>query len=155
MDLSKLKNGQKIVLVAGIVLVINLFLPWYRVDLGAFGSANFSAWHFFLAWFGSLLAIAAAVIIALKVFANMKINAGPLKAEHLAFALGALGFLFILIKLLVDLDFMFIGVWIGLVASAALAFGTFLAMKEQGLGVADFKALGGNQGGTPPPPPPA
>jgi hypothetical protein len=153
MDLSKLKNGQKIVLVAGIVLIINLFIPWYRVDLGAFGSANFNAWHFFLAWFGSLLAIAAAVIIALKVFANMKINAGALKAEHLAFALAALAFLFILIKLLVDLDFMFIGVWIGLIGSAVLAFGTFLCMKEEGLGVADFKALGGS--GTPPPPPPA
>ena len=59
MDLSKIKNGQKIVLGAGLLLIINLFLPWYRVDLGAFGSANFSAWHFFLAWFGSFLAIAA------------------------------------------------------------------------------------------------
>ncbi len=76
MDLSKLKNGQKIILGAGILLIINLFLPWYRVDFGiASASANaFDAG--FLAWFGSLLAIAAAVIIALKVFANMKIKPG-------------------------------------------------------------------------------
>jgi len=152
MDLSKLKNGQKIILGAGILLVINLFLPWYRVDFGiASASANaFDAG--FLAWFGSLLAIAAAVIVALKVFGNMKINAGTLKAEHLAFALGALAFILILLKLIVDSDFMFIGIWIGLIASAILAFGAFLAMKEEGLGVADFKALGGS--GTPPPPPP-
>jgi hypothetical protein len=141
MDLSKIKNGQKIVLVAGIVLIINLFLPWWRVDLGIVsGSAN--AFDAFLAWFGSFLAIAAAVIIALKVFSSVKVNAGPLKAEHIAFALGVLGFIFILIEMFVDNDFMFIGIWIGLIASAALAFGTFLAMKEEGLSAADFKALG-------------
>ena len=28
MDLSKLKLGQKIVLGAGILVIINLFLPW-------------------------------------------------------------------------------------------------------------------------------
>jgi hypothetical protein len=156
MDLSKLKKGQMVVLGAGILLFINTFIPWYRVSFdygaGIGGSWNWNAWHFFLAWFGSLLAIAAAVLIALKVFANMKINAGPLKAEHLAFALGALGFLFIFIKLLVDLHYMFVGLWIGLIASAALVVGAFLAMKEEGLDVKDFAKLGGS--GTPPPPPP-
>lgn len=153
MDLSKLKTGQKIVLAAGIVLVINLFLPWYRIDLGIV-SASINAFDQFLAWFGSFLAIAAAVLIALKVFANMKIQAGPLKAEHLAFGLGALGFLFILIKLLVDLEYMFIGIWLGLIVSAVLVYGAFLAMKEEGMSVSDFKALGGS-GDAPPPPPPA
>jgi len=144
MDLSKLKLGQKIVLGAGILLIINLFLPWWRVDFG-FGSASANAFDAFLAWFGSFLAIAAAVIIALKVFTSVKVNAGPLKAEHLAFALAALGFLFILIELFVDNEFMFVGIWIGLVASAVLAVGAFLAMKEEGLGVQDFKALGGSK----------
>jgi hypothetical protein len=151
MDLSKLKNGQKIILGAGILLIINLFLPWYRVS--AFGfSASINAFDTFLAWFGSFLAIAAAVLIALKVFANMKINAGPLKAEHLAFGLAALGFLFIFLRLVTEFDFAFIGIWLGLIVSAILAFGAFLAMKEEGLGIQDFKALGGNN---PPPPPPA
>ena len=45
------------------------------------------------------------------------------------------------------------GLWLGLIFAVVLAFGAFLAMKEEGLGVADFKALGGS--GTPPPPPPA
>jgi len=151
MDLSKLKNGQKIVLGAGILLIINLFLPWYRVDFGI-ASASANAFDTFLAWFGSFLAIAAAVIIALKVFANMKINAGPLKAEHLAFGLAALGFLFIFLRLVTEFDFAFIGIWFGLILSAILAFGAFLAMKEEGLGIQDFKALGGSN---PPPPPPA
>jgi hypothetical protein len=141
MDLSKIKNGQKIVLVAGIVLIINLFLPWYRLDLGIV-SGSWNAFHDFLAWFGSFLAIAAAVIIALKVFSSVKVNAGPLKAEHIAFALGVLGLVFILISLLVNTDVLFIGVFIGLIAAAGLAYGTFVAMKEEGLSAADFKALG-------------
>jgi len=152
MDLSKLKLGQKIVLGAGILLIINLFLPWWRVDFGL-GSASANAFDEFLAWFGSFCAIAAAVIIALKVFGNMKINAGPLKAEHLALALAALGFLFILIEMLIENDFMFVGIWIGLIASAVLVYGAFLCMKQEGYAIQDFKSLGG--GNTPPPPPPA
>jgi len=152
MDLSKLKNGQKIILGAGILLIINLFLPWYRVS--AFGfSASINAFDTFLAWFGSFLAIAAAVLIALKVFANMKIKAGPLKAEHLAFGLGVLGFFFIFLRLVTETTSMFIGLWFGLIFSAALAFGAFLAMKDEGLGIGDFKSMAG--GNNPPPPPPA
>lgn len=148
MDLSKIKNGQKIVLGAGILLFINLFLPWY--GLGPFNLNAFDAG--FLAWFGSFLAIAAAVLIALKVFTNMKIQAGPLKAEHLAFGLAALGFIFILLRLITETDLMKFGLWLGLIVSAILVFGTFLAMKEEGLGVADFKALGGSSNSPPPPP---
>ena len=151
MDLSKIKNGQRIVLGAGLLLIIDIFLPWY----GAFGF-NINAFDSgFLAWFGSLCSIAAAVIIALKAFANMKMNAGPLKAEHLAFALAVLGAFFIFLRLVTETSLMKFGLWLGLILAVVLAFGTFLCMKEAGLGVADFKALGGNQGGTPPPPPPA
>jgi hypothetical protein len=156
MDLSKLKNGQKIILGAGILLIINLFLPWYHWGAGVAGyfgvSVSWNAFHNFWSWFGSFCAIAAAVIIALKVFANMKITAGALKAEHIALALSALGFLFILIGLLTNTSFLFVGVFIGLIISAGLAYGAFMAMKEEGLALNDFKALGG--GGTPPPPPP-
>jgi hypothetical protein len=152
MDLSKLKNGQKIILAAGIVLIINLFLPWYRFDFFV-GKVNINAFDTFLAWFGSFLAIGAAVIIALKVFANMKINAGPLKAEHLALILGALGFLFILIRLITETNGMFIGLWLGLIVSAILAYGAFMAMKEEGLSIQDFKSLGGSSSPPPPPPP--
>jgi hypothetical protein len=152
MDLSKVKNGQKIVLVAGIVLIINLFIPWYRVS--AFGySYNMNAFDTFLAWFGSFLAIAAAVIIALKAFTSMKINAGPLKAEHIALVLAALGFFFIFIRLVTETHFMFVGLWLGLIVSAVLGFGTFLCMKEEGQSFGAFKSLGGS--GTPPPPPPS
>jgi hypothetical protein len=156
MDLSKLKNGQRIILAAGILLFIDLFLPWFHWSVGVpgfyIGVGSLNAFHYFLAWFGSFCAIAAAVIIALKVFANMKINAGALKVEHLALALSALGFLFILISLLANTSHLGWALFVGLIISAGLTYGAFLAMKEEGLALNDFKALGG--GGTPPPPPP-
>lgn len=153
MDLSKLKLGQRIVLGAGLLLIINLFLPWYRVSfMGYSASANaFDAG--FLAWFGSLCAIAAAVIIALKVFANMKIDAGPLKAEHIALILGALGVLFVFLRLVTETSSMFIGLWFGLILVIVLTYGAFLCMRQEGLSVQDFRTMGG--GSSPPPPPPA
>ena len=60
---NKLSNGQKIVVIGGIVLVVDLFLPWYGVtgfSINAFDSG-------FLAWFGMLLAIAGAVSVSLLV----------------------------------------------------------------------------------------
>ncbi len=145
-------NGQKIILGGGVLLIINLFLPWYRVSVMGF-SASANAFDTFLAWFGSFCAIAGAVIIALKVFGNAKIQAGPLKAEHLALALGALGFVLILLRLITETSNLFIGIFIGLIVTAGMTYGAFLAMKEEGLALQDFKALGG-KGGTPPPPPP-
>jgi len=153
MDLSKLKLGQKIVLGAGILLIINLFLPWYRVSAFGFSASATAFDSGFLAWFGSFCGIAAAVIIALKVFANMKINAGPLQAEHIALILGALAVLFIFLRLVTETSSMFIGLWIGLIAAIALVYGCFLCMKQEGYAIADFKSLGG--GSNPPPPPPA
>jgi len=152
MDLSKLKLGQKIVLGAGILLIINLFLPWYRVSfMGISASANaFDAG--FLAWFGSLCAIAAAVIIALKVFANMKINAGPLTAEHITLILAALGVLFIFLRLVTETSSMFIGLWFGLILAIVLGYGAFLCLKQEGGSIQDFKSMGGANN---PPPPPA
>ena len=152
MDLSKLKNGQKIILGAGILLIINLFLPWYRVDFGI-ASVSINAFDTFLAWFGSFLAIAAAVIIALKVFANMKINAGPLKAEHIALILAALAVLFIFLRLVTETNSMFAGLFIGLIAAVALGYGAFLCLKQEGGSIQDFKSLGGSR--NPPPPPSA
>ena len=157
MDLSKLSLWQKIILGAGILIFINIFLPWYRISLYGY-SANANAFDAgFLAWFGSFCAFAAAVLIAIKVFTKTKIEAGPLKAEHLALLLSALGTFFILLRLVTETNFLFIGVFIGLVAAAGMTYASFMAMKEEGMGLSDFKDLSGGPGpggDAPPPPPP-
>ncbi len=142
MDLSKLTRGQQIALVAGLVLIINLFLPWYDVigiSINAFDAG-------FAAWFGSLLAIAAAVLIAVKVFAGNAVNVGNLQTEQIALVLGALGTLLILLRWLTETNFVSFGLFLGLVAAGAVTAGAFLAMREAGLELPDmddFRSVAG------------
>jgi len=130
MDLSKLNTNQKIVGGAGILAIIALFLPWY--GFSAFGiSASENAFGSgFWAWCGTLLVIAAAVIVVLKI-ADLK--AGNLAAEQLALLLAALGLLFIVIRLLTENDLLKFGIWVALIAAVGVAYGTFAAMKDAGM----------------------
>ncbi len=142
MDFSKLTRGQQIALVAGVVLVIDLFLPWYSV-------AGFSANAFdagFLAWFGALLAIVAAVLLAVKVFAGNAVNLGNLQTEQIALVLGGAGTLFIVLRWLTETNFVSFGLFLGLLAAAAVTYGSFMAMREAGLELPDmddFKSVAG------------
>lgn len=146
MDLSKLTNGQKIALASGLVLIINLFLPWYRFDFGI-GSISANAFDAgFLAWFGSLLAIAGAVIVAIEVFGGNTIDLGTLKGAQLALLLGAVGFILVLLRLLTETSGVFIGLFLGILATAGVTYGSFLVMKESGIALPtadDFKSIAG------------
>ena len=142
MDLSKLNNGGKVAGAAGVILIINLFLPWYSI--GPFDANAFDAG--FLAWFGSFVAIAGAVLILLKALAGNAVNLGNLKTEQLVLVLGGLGTLLIILKFLVDSDFTSFGIFLGIIGAAAVAAGGWMAMKEEGLEMPsadDFKSIGG------------
>lgn len=146
MDLSKLTNGQKIALASGLVLIINLFLPWYRFDFGI-GSVSANAFDAgFAAWFGSLLAIGGAVILAIEVFSGNSIDLGNLKGAQLALLLGAVGFILVLLRLLTETSNVFIGVFLGILATAGVTYGAFMVMKESGIAMPtadDFKSIAG------------
>ena len=146
MDLSKLTNGGKVAGAAGIILLINLFLPWYSI--GPFDANAFDAG--FLAWFGSFVAIAGAVLILLKALAGNAVDLGNLKTEQLVLLLGGLGTVLIILKFIVDSDFTSIGIFLGILAAAAVAVGGWMAMKEAGLEMPtadDFKSIGGGDDG--------
>ena len=144
MDFGKLSTGMKIALISGVVLIINLFLPWYRVDFGI-GSVSANAFDAgFLAWFGSLLAIGGAVVLLLKALGTTEVNAGPLKTEQLAFLLGAAGVVLVLLRLITETNSMYLGLFLGILASAGVAYGSFMEMKSHGMDLDDFKSLGGN-----------
>jgi hypothetical protein len=166
MDFSKLSNGQKVGLVGGLVMIVNLFFPWFGIDAGGLGSATGNAFDFGLAWIGSLFVIAGAVVLGLKVFGGSDLRAGTLKAEQIALLLAGLGTVFVVIQLIVgheaggllDLDRKF-GVFLGTLAAVVTTAGAFMSMKEAGLelpGADDFRSFGKRDDGeTPPPPPPA
>jgi len=143
MDLSKLSQNQKIALGGGVLAIISLFLPWYGFSFAGIGS-NIGAFDSgLIAWGGLILAIAGAAILILKALGTTDVKLGSLAAEQLAFLLGALGAVFIILRWLTENDFVKFGLFIGLVSAAAVAYGAFGAMKDEGLEMPsadDFKS---------------
>jgi hypothetical protein len=134
MDLSKLNQNQKIVAGGGILAIISLFLPWYGISISGLLSVNANAFRAgFLAWFGLVLAIAAAVIVLLKVLEVSEVKAGNLATEQLALVGAALGFIITVLKLLIDHDFVRWGLFIGIISTVVVAYGCYGAMKDAGL----------------------
>jgi len=170
---KKLTTGQMVALGGGVLMFIALFLPWFtqRISQPEYGVAfsnSGNAFDFTLGWLGSLLVLGAAVLIALKAFANLKSGAGALKLEHFALVLAGVGTLLILIKLIIGAgpspeEALVLGpyygvsrgagVFIALIAGLAVSAGSYLVMKEGGLGLGAFKTLGGSAAPPPPPPP--
>jgi hypothetical protein len=146
MDLSKLSTNQMIAGGAGILALIAGFLPWYGIDFG-FGSVSENGFGSgFWAWFGIVLAIAAAVVIVLKALEVYDLKAGNLAAEQIALLLGALSVISILLRLITETDFLKFGLFIGLIAAAGVTYGAFGAMKDAGMAMPsadDFKSPSG------------
>ena len=129
MDFSKLSNGAKMALIGGVVLVINLFLPWYGTlgfNLNAFDAE-------FLAWGGSLVAIAGAAVLLLKAMGTRDVEAGQFKPEQLATILAGAGTVLILLRWLTETNFVKYGLFVGIAAAAVVTYGAFTAMKDAGL----------------------
>jgi hypothetical protein len=159
--MSSLTGRQKWIAIGGIVMVLNLlFIPWYRaggfVDIGLASADGWGAG--FYAWFGSLCAIAAAVILYLKVTDQAGVARWGFKAEYLAFGLAALGFVLILVRLITEADSVFIGTILGLLVSGGMAFALFLeagiTLPQRAAAPAAPAAPAGEDLPPPPPPPP-
>lgn len=133
MDFSKLSTGAKIALIGGAALVVDLFLPWYSISSFGFSASANAFDAGFLAWGGSLIAVAGAVVLLLKMMGTKTVEAGQFKTEQLALLLGAAGFVLILLRWLTETSFTGFGLFLGLAAAAAVTYGSFMAMKDAGL----------------------
>lgn len=130
-----LSTPEKIIVVAGIGLLIDGFLPWYKVDLG-FASVSFNGWEApGAAW--SILAILIGTVmsgvIILKHFVGTvlpdNVNGITWPKLHLGGGVAALGF--VLLKLLTESSFIAFGFYVGIIAAAALAVAGFLMYREE------------------------
>ena len=135
MDFNKLSMGAKLALIGGAVLIVDLFLPWY----GVFGISINAFDAGLLAWAGCVVAIAGAVVLLLKAMGKKEMSAGQFKPEQFAFILGAVGFVMIVLRWLTENTFVKYGLFVGIVASAVVAYGAFTEMKGQGLKVPGMK----------------
>jgi hypothetical protein len=132
---NALSVGEKIILPAGVVLFIVGFLPWYKVSYGPL-SKSWNAWSEFDA-FWSILAIliglAMAGAVGLKAFGTATIpeNVGGFTWPKIHLGAGAVALLFLLIKFIGNHDYTTFGLYLGIIAAAALAAAGFLMFREE------------------------
>jgi hypothetical protein len=155
MDLTKVKQGERIAGIAGIIFIVDMWLKWWSGGSILGVSIDFNAWELSdfldILWFISALSGVGLFLMAAN---NVALNL-PVAMSAVATGLGGLSTLFILYRL-IDPPYSAgrsYGVFVGLIAMAAMTYGAYTAMQEEG---ASFSAGGGGggTGRTPPPPPP-
>lgn len=164
MDLNKLSTADRVIGGAAILFLIAMFLPWYGLDLGEFGSDSNSGWDYFLTgvvpWLLSAVMVAQIVIAK---FTTTKLPAIPVPWGLVHLIAGAVIAVLLILRTVigadegsgsfsVDRDRMW-GLFVALIAAIGLAVGGFLKSKEP----EDVPAGNGGYpppgGGYPPPPP--
>lgn len=131
MDLSKLSTAHKIAMGGALVLLVDSFLNWYSADLGFGVKIGISAWDAgFLAWGAVVTGVAAGVILGLKVMGKQDVNAGGKSAEQIAMILGVASFVLAVLRLVTETTYMAFGLFLGIAAAAAVAYGSWMASKQ-------------------------
>jgi len=133
MDFNKLTLGDRIVLIAGTLLVIDLlFLPWHNIDLGIL-SVKRTGVQTPNNFYGILALLLAIVMVAQIVAARLttaKLPEIPVPWGRVHLIAGVAVLALLLLKLVVETDFLGFGAWLGILLAAALAYGGFTVNKE-------------------------
>jgi len=151
MDISRLRTGERLAGAAGIALLVFMFFDWFGIKASVgFGGISgiteggnaFQTLAFpidFLILLGALAGIGLAFLAASQRSINL-----PVAASAITAALGILATALVLIKIIdppgdggelasVSIDITRqLGVWLGLIASAGVAAGGWLSMKDEG-----------------------
>ncbi|HET8525624.1 MAG TPA: hypothetical protein VFM81_03205 [Actinomycetota bacterium] len=147
-DMSKVSTAGRILLIAGVLLLIDLFLPWQRacIDLGvdlpggcvsASGASGIGVLN--------LLLVLALLVWEGLALSNVEISA---PRQLISAGLAAAIVVFTVLKILVDNDSIYLWAWIGLILALVIGYGGWMRWQEH-------QAAGGTtMGGTAPPPPP-
>jgi len=175
MDFSRVRTGELIAGISGVALFIFMFFNWFGVESGVelqtpegiqfdvqAADASASAWDAFdFIWIVLLLAVIAGVGLMFLSAAQASVNL-PVAASAITAGLGILATLLVLYRIIDPPDIVVgldetrkVGVFLGLIASAGIAVGGWMAMQEEGTtfsGEAD--RFGGGPGPSEPPPPP-
>jgi hypothetical protein len=173
LDFTVLNRGEKIAGLAGVLLILVMFIfDWFSVKVGVNRSESRDAWGSY-GFTDVLLFIAGLAAIVLALLAASDVDVGlPVAMSAIVTALGILSLILMIISLITPPSFLpasggldydvKAGAWLGLIATAAVTSGGYLAMQEEGTSFADeaerfrSKRTGGSGGpgaGAPPPPP--
>jgi hypothetical protein len=156
-DINRLRRADRIVAVSAIAFFIFLFFfKWYGVtsNVSAFGGVNVtkSGWSVFTnsrwIWLLTIVVALGAVAIASGAL-NLR---SPVQPGVLVAGLGALSTALILYRIVhhptASASFgtyhvsagIKIGIWLGLIAAAGVAYGGYLQMQAEGTSLADVRA---------------
>ena len=174
MDANRVRTGEMIAGIAGLVLFIVMFLSWFgvpdtveaggvQIDVSdATGlDTTINAWQSF-GFIDIILFLTAVVAMAMALMTAMaRTVALPVAASAITTALGVLGTVLVIYRLIDppgDLDRKY-GVFLGLIAVAAVTYGGWRAMQEEGTTFGQqadrLQDRVGRDDAPPPPPPPA
>ena len=177
-DLSRLRRGEQVAAGAAVLLFILMFFDWYSVgvDAGPLGefSVGGSAWDAFSFIDIYLFLVILAAIGLAVVTATERTPALPVTMSVIVTAMAALGTILVLYRLIdtpvgdvpdgVDVS-RTIWAFLGLIAIAAITYGGYLSMRDEGTSFSDvggqarsaFDAPAARDEGAsaPPPPPPS
>lgn len=128
-DMSGMSTASKILLIAGVLFIVDLFLPWNRVCFPIIGCLSVSGFHG-LGILNFLIALAIVVMeVLLLAGVNMQMGTTAQKMQieaYLAFGL----LLFTVIKILVDLTAIYLFAFIGLILALVVAYGGYMRWQE-------------------------
>jgi hypothetical protein len=160
MKLNRLKRGEAIALLAAMALFVFMFLSWYgseisgqagKIDFGDGAGAGGSAWAT-LEGISLILMLTIVVTIGAGLLALLDSGWKPAIPPSAAVAvLGGLSFLLILLRIVFPPDFgtlggiavnatLELGIFLGLIAAAGIAYGGYRAMGQRGTSFAKIAA---------------
>jgi FtsH-binding integral membrane protein len=131
MDLRRLRVGEWIAAVSGVVLLVSLFLPWY----GAVAE-DASGWEALAAVDVALALVAAFGVSLLLITASQRVPAVPIALSAIVTLVGLIGLVLVLIRLgnLPDgFQGRELGVWLALLATIGTVAGAALTMRDERL----------------------
>lgn len=134
---NALSIGKKIIVIAGPVLVIIGFLPWYSVDLGPFGSVSRNAWQSPGSLWSILVVLLGVAMSAVIIVQNVGTagtipdNIGGFSWPKIRLAASGAAGVFIVLKFLNESEFIAFGFYAGIIAVAAMIVGAFLDFQAE------------------------
>ncbi len=139
MDFKKLTQGERIVLIAGLLLIIDLLLlPWHKIDavvvfgqtIGGGSIKAVEAPNAFYAVLALLVTIVMVGQIIATKLANAKLPDLPVSWGQVHMIAGIVVFVLLLIKLIIETTALGFGAYLGILLAGAVAFGGFSINKE-------------------------
>ena len=126
--INELSLGRKLILGAGVLLFIDMFLHWQSVDVGPF-TVGRNGIHGFWGVFILLMTVALVAFVGARAF-GVDLP-GTLPDGLISLVLGVLILLFALIKNIAD-DYSAWPSYVGIVLAAVIAYGGWLVYKDSG-----------------------